>query len=112
VGGNKRSGESDLHIIENVPLTSERYANEIFDIHICTYSGADGPDFILMDDNACAHRAHITNRYLEEATIVRMDLPARSPNFFTPCPTNNSRGIGPYSSLQGSSAAWDGGARP
>ena len=31
-----------------------------------------------MDDNARAHRARITNQYLEQATIVRMEWPARS----------------------------------
>ena len=33
-----------------------------------------------MDDNARAHRARITNRYLEQAAIVRLDWPARSPD--------------------------------
>ena len=37
-----------------------------------------GADFILMDDNARLHRAHVTNQYLEDETIVRMDWPARS----------------------------------
>ena len=32
-----------------------------------------------MDDNARAHRARITDQYLEQATIVRMERPARSP---------------------------------
>ena len=32
-----------------------------------------------MDDNVRPHRAHVTNQYLEDATIVRMDWPARSP---------------------------------
>jgi hypothetical protein len=44
------------------------------------YACAVGPDFILMDGNALIHRDHITNRYLEEATKVRMDWPARSPD--------------------------------
>ena len=33
-----------------------------------------------MDDNARAHRARITNQYLEQATILRMDSLARSPD--------------------------------
>ena len=32
-----------------------------------------------MDDNARAHRARITDQYLEQATVVRMEWPARSP---------------------------------
>ena len=45
-----------------------------------TYAGAIDADFILMDDNARPHRAHVTNQYLEDATIVGMDWPARSPD--------------------------------
>ena len=33
-----------------------------------------------MDDNARVHRARITDQYLEQATIVRMEWPARSPD--------------------------------
>ena len=33
-----------------------------------------------MDDNARAHRARITNQYVEQATIVHMEWPARSPD--------------------------------
>ena len=33
-----------------------------------------------MDDNARAHKARITDQYLEQATIVRMEWPARSPD--------------------------------
>jgi hypothetical protein len=73
-------GETDLHIIENDTLTAEMHVNKILNVHVRTYAGAVGPDFILIDGNARAHRAHITNRYLEEATIVLMDWPARSPD--------------------------------
>ena len=31
-----------------------------------------------MDDNARTHRARITDQYLEQATIVRMEWPVRS----------------------------------
>ena len=72
--------KTDLHVIDNGTLTAERYVNEILDVHVRPYAGAIGPDFILMDDNARAHRARITNRYLEQAAIVRFDLPARSPD--------------------------------
>ena len=74
------SAQADLHVIDNGTLTAERYANEILGVHVRPYAGALGPDFILMDDNARAHRAHITNRYLEQAAIVRLDWPARSPD--------------------------------
>ena len=78
--GISAQGKTDLHVIDNGTLTAERYVNEILDVHVRPYAGAIGPDFILMDDNARAHRARITNRYLEQAAIVRLDWPARSPD--------------------------------
>jgi len=49
--------KTNLHIIENGTLTAVRYVREILDVHVRTYAGAVGPDFILMDDNTRAHRA-------------------------------------------------------
>ena len=57
-----------------------RYVNEILDVYVPPYAGAIGADFILMDDNARPHRAHVTNQYLEDATIKRMDWPPHSPD--------------------------------
>jgi hypothetical protein len=54
-------GKTDLYVIENGTLTAVRYVNEILDVHVRTYAGAVGPYFILMDDNARAQRAYITN---------------------------------------------------
>lgn len=73
-------GKTVLHVIENGTLTAVRYCNEILDVYVRPYAGAIGPDFILMDDNARPHRANITNQFLENATIERMDWPARSPD--------------------------------
>ena len=78
--GISAQGKTDLLVIDNGTLTAERYVNEILDVHVRPYAGAIGPDFILMDDNARAHRARITNRNLEQAAIVRLDWPARSPD--------------------------------
>ena len=49
-------------------------------VYVRPCAGAVGENFILMDDNARAHRARITDHYLEQATIVRMEWPARSPD--------------------------------
>ena len=73
-------GKTDLHVIDNGTLTVLRYVNEILDVYVRPYAGAVGENFILMDDNARAHRARITDHYLEQATIVRMKWPARSPD--------------------------------
>ena len=73
-------GKTDFHVIDNGTLTALRYINEILDVYVSPYAGAVGENFILMDDNARAHRARITDQYLEQATIVRMEWPARSPD--------------------------------
>ena len=72
--------KTDLYVVENGTLTAVRYCNEILDQFVRPYAGAIGPDFILMDDKARPHRAHVTDAYLERETIVRMDWPARSPD--------------------------------
>ena len=72
--------KTDLHVIDNGTLTALMYVNEILDVYVRPYAGAVGENFILMDDNARAHRARITDQYLEQATIVRMEWPARSPD--------------------------------
>ena len=78
--GISAQGKADLHVIDNGTLTALRYVNEILDVYVSPYAGAVGENFILMDDNAHAHRARITDQYLEQATIVRMEWPARSPD--------------------------------
>ena len=78
--GISAQGKTDLHVIDNGTLTALRYVNEILDVYVRPYAGAVGENFILMDDNACAHRAPITDQYLEQATVVRMEWPARSPD--------------------------------
>ena len=78
--GISAQGKTDLHVIDNGTLTALRYVNEILDVYVRPYAGAVSENFILMDDNARAHRARITDQYLEQATIVRMEWPARSPD--------------------------------
>ena len=71
--GISAQGKTDLHVIDNGTVTAFRYVNEILDVYVSPYAGAVGENFILMDDNARAHRARITDQYLEQATIVRME---------------------------------------
>ena len=78
--GISAQGKTDLHVIDNGTLTALRYVNEILDVYVRPYAGAVGENFILMDDNARAHRARITDQYLEQDTIVRMEWPDRSPD--------------------------------
>ena len=78
--GISAQGKTDLHVIDNGMLMALRYVNEILDVYVRPYAGAVGENFILMDDNARAHRARITDQYLEQTTIVRMEWPGRSPD--------------------------------
>ena len=78
--GISAQGKTDLHVIDNGTLTVLRYVNEILDVYVRPYAGAFGENFILMDDNARAHTARITDQYLEQVTVVRMEWPARSPD--------------------------------
>ena len=55
---------TDLHVIENGTFTALRYSNEILDQFLRPYEVSIGPEFILMDDNARPHRAHVTNAFL------------------------------------------------
>ena len=73
-------GKTNFHVIDNGTLSALSYVNEILDVYVRPYAGAVGENFILMDDIARAHRACITDQYLEQATIVRMEWPARSPD--------------------------------
>ena len=74
------NGKTDLYVVENGSLTAMRCFNEILDQFVRLYAGVIRPDFILMDDNASPHHAHVTNAYLERETVVRMDCPALSPD--------------------------------
>ena len=55
--GISAQGKTDLHVIDNGTMTALRYINEILDVYVRPYTGAVGENFILMDDNARAHRA-------------------------------------------------------
>ena len=50
-------GKTDLHVIDDGTLTALRYVKEILDVYVRPYAGTVGESFILMDDNARAHRA-------------------------------------------------------
>ena len=55
--GISAQGKTDLHVIDNGTLTALRYVNEILDVYVRPYAGAVGENFILMDDNARAHKS-------------------------------------------------------
>ena len=73
-------GRTDLHVFMNGTVTGLRYRDEILSPYVVPYAGAVGQDFILMDDNATAHRSRIVTAFLDQQGIERMDWPARSPD--------------------------------
>jgi hypothetical protein len=79
-GGISYDGSTDLYVIRNGSLTAIRYRDEILAPIVRPYPGANGDDFILMDDNARPHRARTVNEYIQQETIERMDWPANSPD--------------------------------
>ena len=59
------NGTTNLYINENGILTALRYCNAIHDQFVLPCAGAIAPEFILMDDHALAHCAHVSNAYLD-----------------------------------------------
>jgi hypothetical protein len=58
-------------------MTGVQYWDEILDVYVRPYTGAVGPELILMDDNARPHHARVVKLYLQQETVVCMDWPAR-----------------------------------
>ena len=80
LGGISLTGRTDMVAIRNGALTALRYRDEILHPVVRLFAGAIGPNFILMDDNARPHRAHVVQEYLQRETIERMGWPAVSPD--------------------------------
>lgn len=79
-GGISMGGRREFVIIENGSLIGQRYRDEILRPVVRPYAGKMWPDFRLMDDNACPHRARLVKEFLEDEGISRMEWPARSPH--------------------------------
>ncbi|GFX05486.1 transposable element Tcb2 transposase [Trichonephila clavipes] len=73
-------GRTYLYNIRDGLLTARRYRDEIFRPIVVPYAAAIGDDFILMDDNCRPHRANLTEDFLFEEGIVRIEWPACSPD--------------------------------
>ncbi|GFT26598.1 transposable element Tcb1 transposase [Trichonephila clavipes] len=71
---------TDLHIFKRGSVTAVRYQDEVLEPIVKLYTAEVEPIFILMDDNACLHRADIVDDYLESEGIARMAWPAYSPD--------------------------------
>ena len=76
--GISAQGKTDLHVIDNGTLTALRYVNEILDVYVRPYAGAVGENFILMDDNARAHRARINISNKPQSSVWNGQLDPRT----------------------------------
>ena len=74
-------GRTDLHVFPRGTVNAHVYRDDILDAYVRPYAGAIGDAFLLQDDNARPHRARIVDVYLQRETIMRMEWPARSPDF-------------------------------
>ncbi|GBM52115.1 Transposable element Tcb2 transposase [Araneus ventricosus] len=74
-------GRTPLHVIKRGTVTGVSYRDEILEPYVRFFRGAVGPEFILMEDNGRSHRALLVDEFLESEDILRMDWPARSPDF-------------------------------
>ena len=73
-------GSTDLYVVDGRSLSGVRYRDEILNPLVVSYAEAVGETFILLDDNARAHRAGVVDNMLEEQGIQRMNFPARLPD--------------------------------
>jgi hypothetical protein len=77
-GGISLEGKTDLVVIRG-GLTAQHYIDILRD-EVVPYAAAVGPGFALADDNATPHTARITQEFLDEQAIDRLDWPAKSPD--------------------------------
>ena len=69
-----------MHEFMNGNFTSHCYRDEIHALHVVPFAGAVGQAFMLMGDNATAHRSRIVTAFFDKQKIERMDWPARFPD--------------------------------
>ena len=76
--GISAQGKTDLHVIDNDTLKALRYVNEILDVYVRPYADAVGENFILMDDNARAHRDRINISNKPQSSVWNGQLDPRT----------------------------------
>ncbi|GFV37132.1 transposable element Tcb2 transposase [Trichonephila clavipes] len=74
------NGRTELHIFDIGFVIGDRYCEEVLLPHVRLFRGANGPDFIFMDDSARPHRILAVEELLENEDITQMDWPAYSPD--------------------------------
>lgn len=79
-GGITSERRTELVIIDG-RLNAERYVNDILRQHVLPFKeDIPGDNFLLMHDNARPHTARCVETYLQEASVRKLQWPARSPD--------------------------------
>lgn len=78
--GISREGRTNLIFVENGALNAHRYIEEILQEAVIPFAPLIGEEFILMQDNATPHVAHVVNEFLDEVGIRRLEWPPYSPD--------------------------------
>lgn len=73
-------GHTDLYVVLNGALTTQRYRDEILRPFVVPYAGAIGDWFLLVDDNSRFYWAILLDNMLEAKGNERMEWPACSAN--------------------------------
>ncbi len=79
-GGTSMEGRTDLYRLDNGTLTDIGNRDEILGPIVRPYSGAVGPGFLLVHDNARPHVARVCRQFLEDKGIDTIEWPPRSPD--------------------------------
>lgn len=79
-GGIGLMGKTELEILNEGTVTAASYVERVVRPHIIPYAQRVDHNFILMQDNARAHTARLTQRALSEANISVLPWPAMSPD--------------------------------
>ncbi|GFT39299.1 hypothetical protein TNCV_2422171 [Trichonephila clavipes] len=57
------AGHTDLLVSDKDTLRGQRYRDETLAPYVKPFSGANGPNFIFMDDNARPHRVWLDKEF-------------------------------------------------
>ena len=74
-GGISTEGRTDLYRLHNGTLTAIRYHDKIFGPIIRPYTGAMGPGFLLVYDNAQPNVVRVRSQFLEDEGIDTIEWP-------------------------------------
>ena len=61
------------HLCKRGSVAAVQYRNEVLHLIVKLYNEVVDPSFILMDDNACPHRAGTIDDFLESKRIALME---------------------------------------